>query len=192
MNKALFIDRDGVILQLFPDVKFIYKKDHAVIIPGVVQALHEIKNKNYLIFVLSNQSAIADGITTVEEVEAFHEFLNAQLEGAIDAFYFCPHHPKPRTDVPEYAQKYRVACTCRKPAPGLIFRAAEDFNIDIPASWLIGDLVSDIAAGFVAGCKTVLVPSAHSGKVITTSEPFDTAIQPTCHAKDLADAVKFF
>lgn len=188
MNKAVFIDRDGAILD--DPLGAIYKKEHVAILPGVIQALEKLRSKNYFLLVVSNQSVIADGLITYEGVLELHKFINSLLQEKIDRFYFCPHHPRVRDDVPDWAKKYRIDCTCRKPAPGLLTQAAREFSIDLQSSWLIGDMISDIAAGAAAGCKTILVQSIHSKKIITTSKPFDTKIKADFGAKDLCEAAE--
>lgn len=191
-KKAVFLDRDGVILSLQENNSrgSVYQKSQVIILPGVSQALSDLKNENYFLFVVSNQSVVADGLASYAEVIDIHNFINALLDKKIDKFYFCPHHPKQRDDVPDWAKVYRIECDCRKPDPGLLIQATKDFNIDLKSSWLIGDMVSDISAGAAVGCKTILVESPHSNKVITTSKPFDINIKPDLRAKDLGEATQ--
>jgi D-glycero-D-manno-heptose 1,7-bisphosphate phosphatase len=99
------------------------------------------------VIVVSNQRCVAKGLVTTGEVEALHQRICRELadQGAvIDAVYFCPHETTPR-------------CDCRKPAPGMLLTAAKDHQIDLHASWMIGDSAADVAAGKSAGCRTVLV-----------------------------------
>ena len=194
MNKAVFLDRDGVIVAHHADLqkgRFIHKKEHVSILSGVFEALKKLKERGYLLFVISNQSAVAEGVTTCEEVEEVNEFINLKLENLIDKFYYCPHHPTGHGEVPESAKKFITDCRCRKPEPGLLFNAAKDFDINLKESWMIGDMISDVAAGHAAGCKTILVESPHSGKVITTSKPFNTNIKANYEVKSLIEAAEF-
>lgn len=191
MKRAVFLDRDGVIVS-HPnedaESRFIYKKEHVQIPSGVSASLKKLKTEGYLLLVISNQSVIAEGISTPEEVDRVNEFINSKLGGLIDKFYYCPHHPTGHGEIPESAKKFITDCDCRKPEPGLLLAAAKDFSIDLKESWLIGDMISDIVAGKRAGCKTILVESPHSGKIITASRPFDTNIKPDYFVKNLAKA----
>lgn len=189
MNKAVFLDRDGVIIDAKKD--FIYKEEDVLFLPRVLEALREIKKKKYLIIVITNQPAIARGITTEKEVYELHTILNEKIDNLIDKFYFCPHHPEMHSDVPDYAKKYRIFCNCRKPAPGMLLKAAEDFEIDLSESWMIGDMVTDIVAGKKAGCKTIMVKSPKNNRITKSSLDFDINTKPDNFAKDLFDAVRF-
>ena len=191
MNKAIFLDRDGVLNEIQANKDFYYKGGDIIFLPGVFDALKIIKNKGYKIFVITNQPVIARGIASIEEIEKLHEFMNKTLTGLIDKFYTCPHHPEMHPDVPEHAKKYRIACNCRKPLPGMIFKAAEEFGVDIQKSWTIGDMITDIACGKAAGCKTIQVSSPHSIRITKSAMPFDKDIKPDHYAKDLLDATNF-
>lgn len=193
MNKAVFMDRDGVIIALNPKDEafgFLLKQEEIIILPGVLEALLKFKEKNYLRIVITNQPAVARGLISEEEVKQLHRYINLQLNNLIDDFYFCPHHPEMHPDVPEHAKKYRIACNCRKPAPGMLQQAAKDFNIDLPQSWMIGDMISDIVMGQAAGCKTILIKSAANERVIVSSQSFDVATKPDYYVDTLAEAAK--
>ena len=193
-KKAVFIDRDGVIIALNPKDEshgFILKKDEISILPDVKEALRELKEKGYLLIVVTNQPAVARGMISEEELKELHRFINKRLGGMIDAFYFCPHHPEIHDDVPLQAKKYRVACDCRKPAPGMIFRAAKDFNIDLAKSWLVGDMISDIAMGKAADCKTIMVKSAANKRIIISAQEFEASNKPDFYTANLLDAERF-
>ena len=147
MNKAAFLDRDGVINVKAPEGQYVTRWEEVRFLPGVAAAIARLKKASYLVIVISNQRCVAKGLVTVDEVEALHEKISRELasQGAIiDAVYFCPHDTKP-------------PCECRKPAPGMLLQAARDHQIDLGASWMIGDSAADVAAGKNAGCKTVLV-----------------------------------
>ena len=135
---------------------------------------------------------IARGIASLEDVEKLHNFMNEELEGAIDKFYVCPHHPEMHPDVPEHAKKYRIACNCRKPLPGMLFKAAEEFGIDLSKSWVVGDMITDIACGKAAGCRTIQVFSPHSNRITKSAASFDKNIKPDYYAENLMDATRFF
>jgi D-glycero-D-manno-heptose 1,7-bisphosphate phosphatase len=172
---AIFLDRDGTLniekhyLHLARDWEWI---------PGAQEALIRLKSAGYLLVVISNQAGIARGYYRASDLLELHTWVNQQLaplHAAIDAFYFCPHHP----DFTE------GECDCRKPVPGLILRAAQEWNIDLSRSWMIGDKLSDVQAGFAAGCSNILVRTGYGAKVSPDELPKDTVI-----ANDLAAAAE--
>ena len=154
-QKAVFLDRDGTINKY---VGFLRNIDAFELIDGVAKAIRRINGFGYLAIVVTNQPVIARGEVTVEQLDEIHKKMETLLgvEGAyIDALYYCPHHPHKgyEGEIPEL----KIDCECRKPKPGMILRAAADFNIDLSQSWMIGDGENDIKAGKAAGCKTVLI-----------------------------------
>ena len=156
-QKAIFLDRDGTINKY---VGFLTKNKDFELIPGVSSAVKSFNDKGYLVIVITNQPVIARGEVTIEELNNIHNKMETLLgkDGAyVDAIYYCPHHPHRgyEGEIPEL----KIECECRKPKPGLILQAAKDFNIDLAASWMIGDRENDILAGKNAGCKTVLISS---------------------------------
>lgn len=156
-QKAIFLDRDGTINKY---VGFLTKNKDFELIPGVSSAVKSFNDKGYLVIVITNQPVIARGEVTIEELNNIHNKMETLLgkDGAyVDAIYYCPHHPHKgyEGEIPEL----KIECECRKPKPGLILQAAKDFNIDLAASWMIGDRENDILAGKNAGCKTVLISS---------------------------------
>ena len=147
MNKAAFLDRDGVINVKAPEGQYVTRWEEVRFLPGVATAISELNKSGFRVIVISNQRCVAKGLVTSAEVEALHRKILKELadQGAvIDAVYFCPHDTEPK-------------CDCRKPAPGMILRAAREHQIDLGASWMIGDSDADVAAGKNAGCKTVLL-----------------------------------
>ncbi len=137
---AAFLDRDGV---LNLDKGYTYRPDDLVVIPGAAEAVRLLNEAGYYVFVVTNQSGVARGLYTMAEVEVFNDRLRDRLaaEGVlIDAFYVCPHH----TD--GIVQEYAIACTCRKPGPGMLEQAAREWPIDLDRSFLIGDKDSDMEA----------------------------------------------
>ena len=134
---AIFLDRDGTINV---EKNYLHLAKDWDWIPGAIDALSRFKLAGYLIVVISNQAGLARGYYRESDILDLHTWVNRQLSSShakIDAFYFCPHHPDYSTG----------GCDCRKPLPGLILRAAEKWNIDIPGSWMIGDKLSDVQAG---------------------------------------------
>lgn len=125
---------------------------------GVAEAIRKINESGYLAIVVTNQPVIARGEVSFDELDEIHNKMETLLgkEGAyLDAIYYCPHHPHKgyEGERPEL----KIDCDCRKPKPGMLLKAAEDFNIDLSQSWMIGDGENDVRAGINAGCKTVLI-----------------------------------
>lgn len=187
-KKAIFLDRDGVIIDATKD--FIFKKEDVYFLDGVSEALQNLKEKGFLLIIVTNQPAIARGLTTEDEVKGVHKFINEKLGNAIDKFYFCPHHPEMHPDVPEHAKKYRIKCNCRKPMPGMILQAAEDFHINLKESWMIGDMISDIITGKNSGCKTIMLESPKNEQIIKGMK-FNENEKPLFFAKNLLTAIEF-
>ena len=150
-QKAIFLDRDGTINKY---VGFLSNPEQFELIPGVADAVKMINKSGYLAIVVTNQPVIARGECTWEELRAIHDKMETELgkDGAfIDAIYVCPHHPDKgfEGERPEYKKD----CDCRKPKPGLILQAAQDLNIDLSLSYMIGDSERDIEAGRSVGCR---------------------------------------
>lgn len=177
MTKAFFLDRDGVINE---EVDYLSDPDKAVILPGVAAALRRLHEAGFLAIVVTNQSGVARGMYGESDVQAVHERIRELLarEGAaVDRFYYCPHHPK-----------YGSPCSCRKPEPGMILTACREFDIDPAHSAMVGDRLSDIAAGRAAGCRACyLVKTGYGMEVLRNEDVSGIEV-----AEDLADAVERF
>ncbi len=166
-QKAVFLDRDGTINKY---VGFLRKIDDFELLPGVAKAIKSINNSGYLAIVVTNQPVIARGEVTYAQLDDIHNKMHTLLglEGAyVDAIYYCPHHPHKgyEGEIPEL----KIECECRKPKPGMLLEAANDFNIDLVQSWMVGDGENDIKAGKAAGCKTVLIGSDNYFQDVTVS-----------------------
>lgn len=154
-QKAIFLDRDGTINKY---VGFLRNIDEFELIDGVAEAIRKINESGYLTIVITNQPVIARGEVSFEELGVIHNKMETLLgkEGAyLDAIYFCPHHPHKGYEGERPELKFD--CDCRKPKPGMLLKAAQDFNIDLAQSWMIGDGENDVKAGQNVGCKTVLL-----------------------------------
>jgi D-glycero-D-manno-heptose 1,7-bisphosphate phosphatase len=152
--------------------------------------LRRLRENGFRLIVVSNQAVVARGMIAPEGVEAIHEQLQRMLEEAgaprLDAIYFCPHHPE--ADLSEY----RVDCDCRKPRPGSLLRAAEEHDLDLAASFMIGDRMTDIAAGAAAGCRTVLLKTpGGEAPPPTAAEPPEGWQPPDRVCPDLPSAVEW-
>jgi D-glycero-D-manno-heptose 1,7-bisphosphate phosphatase len=161
-TKAIFLDRDGTLNEMVYDethglLDSPRRPEQVALIPGAAAFMREARTLGYKLVVVTNQPGIAKGTLPLPELEAVNGRLAELLkqEGAWwDALYFCPHHPKGQ---PGVASPYVMACDCRKPKPGLLLRAAVEMDIDLHASWMVGDGLNDIQAGNAAGCRTVLL-----------------------------------
>ncbi len=152
---CIFLDRDGVINKNM-DTNPLCKDFE--LLEGVSEAISLINKSDYLAVVVTNQPMVAKGFVTIEEVENTHkkmETLLGQQHAYLNGIYYCPHHPEKGFEG-EIAE-LKIDCDCRKPKPGMLLRAKEEFNIDIENSWMIGDSKRDIEAGKNAGCKTISI-----------------------------------
>lgn len=180
LQKAVFLDRDGVINE---DVKHLKDKTELRILPGVAKAIRRLNDAGYRVLVVTNQGAIAKRMTTPALVESVHVELRRRLSksgAVIDGIYYCPHHPGGTI------KEYSIVCRCRKPGAGMIKKAARDLGIDIEKSFLVGDKTSDILAGHRAGLTTILVKTGYGGTDMRYK------IEPDFIVKDLLSAVNHF
>ena len=151
-QKAIFLDRDGTINQY---VGFLRKVEELELLPDVAEAIRLINSSGYLAVVITNQPVVARGEVSWKELQEIHNKLETELgkQGAyLDGIYICPHHPHKgyEGEIPEL----KVECECRKPKPGLFFRASKELNIDLKRSYMIGDSDIDVQAGEAAGCRS--------------------------------------
>lgn len=181
-RKAVFLDRDGVIVK---EVDNLSRVGDLKIYAFSANAIKKINNSNYLTIITTNQPMIAKGFMTENDLDEIHKKLETELgqKGVkIDAIYHCPHHPEKgfAGEIPGL----KIKCACRKPAIGLFKKAEKEFNVDLKESYVIGDKTSDILAGKRAGCKTILVKTGYGGKDGAFS------VKPDFSAKNLAEAIE--
>ena len=187
MNRAVLLDRDGVINAAIWNpaegkLDTPYRLEDFRLLPGAAQAVRAINEMGFLAVVVSNQPGVAKDKCGPELLEEINREMVASLaqEGArLDGIYYCLHHPE------AVVPTLRVHCSCRKPRPGLLLQAAEELNIDLVRSYMIGDQQTDIEAGLAAGCKTVLL----NGHLLADSQAEALPIGPHWTAKDLPTAV---
>ena len=180
-QKAIFLDRDGV---LNPDKDLISRVEDFEIFPYTAKSIRKINESEYLAIVATNQSVVARNLCTEAGLRIIHNKLDTLLgneHAKLDALYYCPHHPD--KGYPEENPRYKIDCECRKPKAGMLLQAARDFNIDLTASFFIGDQDRDIEAGRKAGVTTIAVKS---GKGLRNIE-----LQPDYQFNDLPEAVEF-
>jgi len=182
MNKAVFLDKDGTIIE---DVGYLSSPNDLKLIPGSAEAIGLLNKSGYKVIVVSNQAGIAKGYLTEDVLQSIDKRLQKELlkRGAfLDAILYCPHHPE------HGVYPYKMVCECRKPGPGLIKDAEKFYNIDSSSSYMIGDKLTDIKAGENAKIQPILVLTG-MGKESSEDENF-RAFNPVFIAKDLLHAVK--
>jgi D-glycero-D-manno-heptose 1,7-bisphosphate phosphatase len=181
-NKAIFLDRDNTLIE---DPGYISHPDQVKLLDGVAETLVELRQMGYKLVVASNQSGVARGIVTEQMLAEIHERLQELLGrqgAALDKIYYCPDHPDGA--IP----RYRKESSWRKPAPGMLLAAAEDLDIDLTDSWLVGDSARDIDAGKAAGCKTILIENPLHSR---TFEPGATSPDYTAvNMKEVVNIIK--
>ncbi len=159
-NKAIFLDRDGTINV---EKHYLYKKDEFEFLPGVIDGLALLQNAGFLLFIITNQSGIGRGYYSEEDFNILNNWMIKilRMEGIyISKVYYCPHLP----DAP--VKKYRMVCSCRKPAVGMYKQAIEEFNVDISGSWAIGDKIRDCSICREMGCKGFLIANNEKPDII--------------------------
>lgn len=170
-QRAVFIDRDGTINKY---VGFLTDIEDFELIDGVTDAIKKINSSGYLAIVVTNQPVVARGEVSFSELDQIHNKMETLLgkEGAyLDAIYYCPHHPHKGYE--GEVEELKIDCECRKPKPGMLLKAAGDFNIDLTRSWMIGDGENDIKAGNAAGCRTILIGDSNFGQDISAQNLYD-------------------
>ncbi len=182
LRVGVFLDRDGVINE---EAGYVLRPGEARLIPGAAGAIRRLNDSGAVVIVVTNQSAVARGLATVEEVKAVGLHLEEQIRlesgGRFDAYYYCPHYPE-RT--PGGDRRFQVRCDCRKPGPASILKGIERFGLDAGRSYMVGDQTSDILAGGRAGVRTVLVKTGKAGG----DGAYDA--RPDLVAEDLSGAVE--
>ncbi|WP_018457263.1 HAD-IIIA family hydrolase [Bradyrhizobium sp. WSM4349] len=150
MKAAVFFDRDGVLNE---DIGYLYETAKFSWIPGAREAVKAVNDAGYFAFVVTNQSGVARGLYKEADIRALHIWMTedlAKVGAHIDAFEYCPHHPKASVEL------YRTSCTCRKPESGMITKIMSRFPVDPARSFLIGDKFTDIEAANGAGIRGYL------------------------------------
>ncbi|MHC4808016.1 MAG: D-glycero-alpha-D-manno-heptose-1,7-bisphosphate 7-phosphatase [Planctomycetota bacterium] len=177
-DKAIFLDRDGTLIE---DPGYISNPDQVRLLDGVAEALAEFKALGYKLIVTSNQSGVARGIVTEKALEETHNRLKqllAEKGGHLDKIYCCPCHPD------GVIPKYRKESDWRKPNPGMLLAAADELDVDLSQSWVIGNEGRDVEAGLRAGCKTIILDSPSHDKKIELGQ-----VNPDYRAVNMKEAV---
>lgn len=180
---AVFLDRDGTINK---EVHHLSTVDQFALLPGSGEAVKRLNQAEMPVVVITNQSVVARGMVSLQDLTAINKAMTAQLadeEAYTDALYFCPHHPTAGSG------PLTVSCGCRKPQPGMLLMAAEELNLALEHSFMVGDSYGDLAAGKAAGCRTVLVQTGHGAK--TLKQLNGRTLQPDFIATDLLEATEW-
>jgi D-glycero-D-manno-heptose 1,7-bisphosphate phosphatase len=178
MDRAIFLDRDGVINCKAPEGRYVTRWEDFHFLPGAWEGIKQLNRAGFHVIVVTNQRCVAKGLITEMELERLHRKMIdelAKVGATIDAVYYCPHELEP-------------PCHCRKPSPGMLLEAARLRSLDLSSSWMIGDSDADILAGKNAGCRTVRV-SAEDPKGRETESGGSAACTADVLAASLLEAV---
>ena len=176
MARAVFLDRDGTINE---EVIYLSSVEQFRMLSGASKAIRMLNQKGWLVIVITNQSGLARGYFTEEELAVVHQKMKAALDGEgaqIDAIYVCPHQPED-------------GCSCRKPGTALFEQAAQEFDIDLSRSYAIGDKITDLLPGARLGCRTILVLTGHGQEQLENRDGWEA--EPDHIAPDLLSAVQW-
>lgn len=186
-NIAVFLDRDGTINE---EVGYLDSLDKLKIIPAAYEAIRLINKSCMKAIVVTNQAGVARGFFSEEFVRQTHEVIQAALQqekASIDHFYHCPHHPTEGTGI------YLQNCNCRKPLPGMLLQAADDLDIELGSSYMIGDTCRDMETANKVGVKRILVKTGYGREELLefVSGEATADNKPNFIAEDILDAVKW-
>ncbi len=179
MNKAVFLDKDGTLIL---NKAYNVNPDYIALEENIKEGLKRLQAEGFKFIVITNQAGVAYGYFKEKELKGVQKEIERLLgkEGIpLDGFYYCPHHPEGKI------KKYAISCSCRKPAPGMLVKAAMALDINLSQSWMIGDILDDVEAGNRAGCKTILIDNGHE----TEWEMAEKRI-PDLIARSINDAAK--
>lgn len=174
--KAIFLDTDGTLID---QLSCSIEPRRITLCDGAGPALRLLAGLDYRFFLVSNQDGVARGELDEAAVQAVEHRLTDLLfreQVVLDGFYYCPHHPEGSVAA------FSIACTCRKPMPGLLLQAAQEHDIDLHASWMIGDGLNDVEAGNRAGCRTLLIDNGNEAEWRLGPRRIPTRIGPDLYA----------
>lgn len=183
MRRAVFFDRDGTLNE---EIGYVSDPDRIRLLPGAVEAVMAVRAAGMAAVIVTNQGGVGRGLMNEDQVRKVNARVIERLaeQGAvIDAVYYCPHHPKGTV------QGYIYICACRKPAPGMVKLAAEDLDLDLPASFVIGDKTSDIELAWNAGARGILVQTGFGADEAALAS--ERRIPLAYTAANVLDAVKW-
>jgi D-glycero-D-manno-heptose 1,7-bisphosphate phosphatase len=179
---GVFLDRDGVINE---EVGYLSNLEALKLIPGAARAIRHLNRLHIPVIVVTNQAGVARGYFSEQRVHEIHEALSRLLaaeDAHIDRYYYCPHHPT------EGLGPYRLDCGCRKPKPGMLLKAAEEFGLNLKRCYIVGDKALDIETGWRAGTRTILVLTGYGEE---TWRNWSFIFKPDRVARNLQEAVEW-
>lgn len=179
---AVFLDRDGTINE---EVDFVRTADQLALIPGAGSAIRTLNRSGFLTVVISNQSGVARGFLTEEDLMVIHTRLTDELarqDAHLDRIYYCPHHPT------EGIPPYRSVCECRKPAPGMLRAGELELGIDLSRSYVVGDRLGDVLVGQAVGATSILVLTGYGRTAL--DEASREQVTPDFVVPSIAEAVQ--
>lgn len=178
-RRGVFLDKDGTVVENIP---YNVDPEQIRLASGAALGLTALHEAGFVLAIVSNQSGVARGLFAEEALVGVEQRLRQLLADSgvpLTGFYWCPHHPQGSV------ARYATMCDCRKPAPGMLLRAARELDLDLARSWMIGDLLDDVEAGHRAGCRTLLIDNGYE-KEWRLAPPR----QPDHRAGDLAEAAR--
>lgn len=181
-RRAVFLDQDGTIIKY---VDLLTDPKKVLLLPKAADAIRKMNKLGFLVLIVTNQPVIARGLISesgLEKIENRIVSLLAKKGAKSDGILFCPHHPEATL------KRYRKKCSCRKPEPGMILKAAKKYNINLKKSFMIGDALIDVVAGHRAGVKSILVKTGPGHERL---DKIYRNERPDFKARDLREAVKF-
>jgi D-glycero-D-manno-heptose 1,7-bisphosphate phosphatase len=177
-RRAIFLDRDGTLVHPYP---YPSRPEHLCLYEHIGPELRRLQTMGFYLILVTNQSGIARGYFTEADLACMHTYLAEELAHwgvCINAIYYCPHH------VQGTISQFAIPCNCRKPQPGMLFRAASEYALDLTHCWFVGDILDDVEAGNRAGCRTVLVDLG------TEKTPTQVTRMPSFVARDTVHALQ--
>lgn len=180
---GIFLDRDGTINE---EVNYLSSPEHIKLLPGSADAIHEANLLGFPVFVITNQSGIARGLFSEQQLQEIHQHLLSVLEqhdAHITAIYYCPHHPEWGSGA------NRNDCECRKPKTGMIMNAVRDFDVDPKESFVVGDRMVDVQTGIAVGARSILVMTGYGREELELCRKSGVAIDHV--ADNLYEAMQF-
>jgi D-glycero-D-manno-heptose 1,7-bisphosphate phosphatase len=166
----VFLDRDGTINQSPAEGGYVTRVEDFHVLPGAAEGMAKLAGCGYALVVVSNQRGVAKGLTSEDVLRATEEVVHDALrarEAEVAGFYYCPH-------------ELDEGCDCRKPAPGMLLRAAADLDLDLGSSWMVGDSQSDVEAGAAAGCKTAFLGTQQDTAATIAADSLADAADVIC------------
>ena len=172
VKRAVFLDKDGTLI---PDIPFNVNTSLITLSDHAIEGLRLLQRLGYLIIVITNQPGIAKGLFSHAQVLATGDKIKSLLKRQgveLSGYYYCPHSPS------FFKSWIGLSCTCRKPLPGLLHRAARELNIELNISWMVGDILHDVEAGNLAGCRTILINNGNETEWLVNDSRTPDAIVP--------------